>query len=40
MTPAETQAFLAKRRARSIALGVVLGALALLFFGITIVRMV
>ncbi len=40
MTPAETKLFVAKRRSRSIALGIVLGALALLFFGITIVRMV
>lgn len=31
--------FLAKRRARNIALGLVLGALVLLFFGITIARM-
>ena len=40
MTPAETRVFMAKRRSRSIALGLLLGALALLFFGITIVRMV
>ncbi len=39
MTPAETEAFLAKRKSRSIALGILLGALALLFFGITVVRM-
>ena len=31
--------FLAKRRARNIALGLVLTALVLLFFGITIARM-
>ena len=40
MTPAEDAAFAAKRRARNFALGVLLGAFALLFFGITIVRMV
>lgn len=40
MTPTENKLFMAKRRSRSIALGIVLGALALLFFGITIVRMV
>jgi len=39
VTPAETRIFNAKRRSRSIALGVLLAALALLFFGITIVRM-
>ena len=40
MTPAETDRFNAKRRARNLALGLLLGAFALLFFGITIVRMV
>ena len=40
MTPAETEQFNAKRRARNVVLGLVLGALALLFFGITVVRMV
>jgi len=39
-TPAQTAAFMAKRRSRNLALGLVLGALVLLFFGITIVRMV
>ena len=39
-TPAQTDAFMAKRRARNLALGVVLGALVLLFFGITVVRMI
>ena len=40
MTPEETVRFEARRRSRSLALGLLLGALALLFFGITIVRMV
>ena len=40
MTPDETARFEARRRARSLALGLLLGALALLFFGITVVRMV
>jgi len=40
MTPAETAVFLAKRKSRSLALGLLLGTLALLFFGITVVRMV
>jgi hypothetical protein len=38
-TPAERAAFEAKRRSRNIALGSVLVALALLFYGITVVRM-
>jgi hypothetical protein len=38
-TPAERAAFEAKRRSRNIALGAVLMALALLFYGITVVRM-
>jgi type IV secretory pathway TrbL component len=38
-TPAERAAFEAKRRSRNLALGLVLGALVLLFFGITVVRM-
>ena len=38
-TPAERAAFEAKRRSRNIALGSVLIALALLFYGITVVRM-
>jgi len=38
-TPAERSAFEARRRSRNIALGGVLMALALLFYGITVVRM-
>ena len=38
-TPAERAAFEARRRSRNIALGLVLAALVLLFFGITVVRM-
>jgi hypothetical protein len=38
-TPAERAAFEARRRSRNIALGSVLVALALLFYGITVVRM-
>ena len=38
-TPAERAAFAAKRRSRNIALGLVLAALVILFFGITVVRM-
>ena len=38
-TPAERAAFDAKRRSRNLALGLVLGALVVLFFGITVVRM-
>ena len=38
-TPAERAAFDAKRRSRNLALGLVLGALVALFFGITLVRM-
>nr|WP_310525466.1 hypothetical protein [Polymorphobacter sp.] len=38
-TPAERAAFEARRRSRNLALGLVLGALVILFFGITIVRM-
>jgi hypothetical protein len=37
---AEREAFDARRRSRNVALGVVLGVLTLLFFGITMVRMV
>lgn len=36
---AERAAFDARRRSRNIALGLVLGALVVLFFGITVVRM-
>ena len=39
-SPAQTVAFYAKRRSRNIALGLALGAFALLILGITIVRMV
>jgi type IV secretory pathway TrbL component len=38
-TVAERAAFEARRRSRNIALGIVLGALVILFFGITVVRM-
>ena len=38
-TAAERAAFAAKRRSRNIALGLVLGALVVLFYGITVVRM-
>jgi hypothetical protein len=38
-TPAERAAFEARRKSRNLALGLVLGALVLLFFGITVVRM-
>lgn len=38
-TAAERAAFAAKRRSRNIALGLLLGALVILFFGITVVRM-
>ncbi len=38
-TAAERAAFDARRRSRNIALGVVLAALVVLFFGITVVRM-
>ena len=39
-TPAQTAAFMRKRRSRNLALGLILGFLALLFFGITVVRMI
>ena len=38
-TPAERAAFAARRRSRNIALGVVLGLLAALFFGVSLVKM-
>ena len=38
-TPAERAAFEARRRSRNLALGIVLAALVILFFGITVVRM-
>ncbi len=39
MTPEETQAFYARRAARSRVIGIVLAALAVLFFLLTVVRM-
>ncbi len=39
MTPEETQAFYARRAARSRAIGIVLAVLVVLFFLITVVRM-
>lgn len=39
-TTAEKAAFESRRRTRNVALGLVLGALTALFFGITMVRMV
>lgn len=39
MTPDEQRGFLARRKARSVALGLVLAGLAVLFYLITIVRM-
>ena len=38
-TLAERNAFDARRRQRNLALGLFLGALVLIFFGITVVRM-
>ena len=38
-TAAERAAFDAKRRSRNIALGIVLGLLAVLFFGVSVVKM-
>lgn len=38
-TPAERAAFMARRRSRNIALGLLLTALVVLFYGITVVRM-
>lgn len=38
-TPAQTAEFNRRRRARNIALGVVLGLLVVVFFGITLVKM-
>lgn len=37
--PEEEQQFLAKRRKRNLVIGLVLGAFAFLFYGITISRM-
>ena len=39
-TPDEEQAFLARRRRRNLVIGLVLGAFAVLFYGITVSRMV
>ena len=39
MTPEQTAAFIAKRRSRNIALGLFLGALCVLFFVMSIVKM-
>ncbi len=39
-TPAQTAEFNRRRRARNVALGLFLGALVVLFFGITVVRMI
>lgn len=39
MTPEESELFYARRKSRNLALGLVLVALVLLFFGITVVRM-
>ena len=38
-TPEEERDFLAKRRKRNLVIGLVLGAFAFLFYGITISRM-
>lgn len=38
-TPAERAAFEARRKSRNLALGIILGALVVLFFCITIVKM-
>jgi hypothetical protein len=39
-TPEEEKAFLARRRRRNLVFGLVLGAFAFLFYGITVSRMV
>jgi hypothetical protein len=39
LSPAESEAYRARQRARSKVLGLILGALAVLFFAITIVKM-
>ncbi len=38
-TPQEEAAFVARRRKRNLVIGLVLGAFALMFFGITVSRM-
>jgi hypothetical protein len=40
MTEAQTEAFIAARKSRNRALGLVLAALAVLFFAITVVKFV
>ncbi len=40
MTDKQTEAFIAARRSRNRALGLVLGAMAVLFFAITVVKFV
>lgn len=40
MTPDETRLFVAKRRSRNVAMALMLGALAVIFFSITIIRMI
>jgi hypothetical protein len=39
-TPEQTAEFNRRRRSRNIALGLFLGCLVILFFGITVVRMI
>lgn len=39
-TPEQTAEFNRRRRSRNVALGIVLGVLVVLFFGISIVKMV
>ncbi len=39
-TPEEEAAFVARRRKRNLVIGLVLGAFAVLFYGITVSRMV
>ena len=39
MNPAEQEEFLRRRRRRSIALGLVLAALVLIFYAVTVVRL-
>ena len=39
-TPEQTAEFNRRRRSRNLALGIFLGALVLLFFGITVVKMI
>lgn len=39
-SPEEEKAYVARRRRRNLMIGIVLGAFALLFYGITVSRMV